>query len=69
MTDTHQLHSAIDPIILLLLLGSVALVATQRIGLSPIVGGGSPPSRTFARLRDRTGRPRLPKVDINRCAS
>src|ERR1700759_5583945 len=38
MTDTHQLLLAIDPVILLLSLGVVAVVATRHIGLSPIVG-------------------------------
>src|ERR1700704_2975240 len=38
MTDTHQLLLAIDPIILLLSLGVVAVVATRHVGLSPIVG-------------------------------
>src|ERR1700753_2861414 len=38
MTDTHQLLTAIDPVILLLSLGVVAVVATRHIGLSPIVG-------------------------------
>src|ERR1700754_1321477 len=38
MTDTHQLLLAIDPIILLLSLGVVAVVATRHIGLSPIIG-------------------------------
>src|ERR1700704_781364 len=38
MTDTHQLLLAIDPIILLLSLGIVAVVATRHLGLSPIVG-------------------------------
>src|SRR6201991_2128151 len=38
MTDTHQLLMAIDPVILLLSLGVVAVVATRHIGLSPIVG-------------------------------
>src|SRR3981081_2925466 len=38
MTDTHQLLLAIDPIILLLSLGVVAVVATRHLGLSPIVG-------------------------------
>src|SRR6202046_505453 len=38
MTDTHQLLLAIDPIILLLSLGVVAVVATRHIGLSSIVG-------------------------------
>src|ERR1700679_447719 len=38
MTDTPQLLLAIDPIILLLSLGVVAVVATRHLGLSPIVG-------------------------------
>jgi Kef-type K+ transport system membrane component KefB len=38
MTDTHQLLMAIDPVILLLSLGMVAVVVTRHIGLSPIVG-------------------------------
>jgi Kef-type K+ transport system membrane component KefB len=38
MTDTHQLLTAIDPVILLLSLGVLAVVATRHIGLSPIVG-------------------------------
>ena len=38
MTDTHQLLLAIDPIILLLSLGVVAVVTTRHVGLSPIVG-------------------------------
>jgi Kef-type K+ transport system membrane component KefB len=38
MTDTHQLLMAIDPVILLLSLGVVAVVATRHMGLSPIVG-------------------------------
>src|ERR1700748_3701155 len=38
MTDTHQLLTAIDPVILLLSLGVVAVVITRHIGLSPIVG-------------------------------
>ena len=38
MTDTHSLLLAIDPVILLLSLGVVAVVATRHIGLSPIVG-------------------------------
>src|SRR6201991_5162940 len=38
MTDTHQLLMAIDPVILLLSLGVVAVVATRHIGLSTIVG-------------------------------
>jgi Kef-type K+ transport system membrane component KefB len=38
MTDTHQLLMAIDPIILLLSLGIVAVMATRHIGLSRIVG-------------------------------
>src|ERR1700744_358258 len=38
MTDTHQLLMAIDPVILLLSLGVIAVVVTRHIGLSPIVG-------------------------------
>src|SRR6201999_2871443 len=37
MTDTHQLLMTIDPVILLLSLGVVAVVATRHLGLSPIV--------------------------------
>jgi CPA2 family monovalent cation:H+ antiporter-2 len=38
VTDTHQILVAIDPVILLLSLGVVAVVATRHLGLSPIVG-------------------------------
>jgi CPA2 family monovalent cation:H+ antiporter-2 len=38
MPDTHQLLLAIDPVILLLSLGVVAVIATRHVGLSPIIG-------------------------------
>lgn len=38
MMDTHSLLLAVDPVILLLSLGVIAVVATRHVGLSPIVG-------------------------------
>src|SRR5882757_11091996 len=38
MSDTHLILQAIDPIILLLSLGIVAVILSKQVGLGPIVG-------------------------------